>query len=314
MKLEKGFKEFVVKTGVFLGLFVLISFVIGQRIVASALLMGFKIFIYGGMGKILLFSILGFVLLYRDRLFKLESYRYERGNILFLVASLVSTVLFYVLELNIDLFVPTILNILLVHLLFLSIFVFLALGIFGIGFVKYFVREFKRELLYFLCFGVVVYSLMYQVWKLWPILSLVVTRVSSYFLGLIGDVSLIDKYTISFNGFAAQIGEACSGVYSIFIFSALYLFAVILDWKKMVKWKAVVLFVPALIGAFLVNIFRVFLLFVVGAFWSREMAVGLYHSYTGMIFFLIYFGIFFVLFYDWMKKDGFRKARWVNGK
>lgn len=311
---EKGFREFLVKTGVFLGLFVLISFVIGQKIVASSLLMGFKLFIYGGMGKVLLFSVLGFVLLYRDRLrsisFRDTMWQIQKwGNFIFLLLSLVSTVSFYILELNIGLFSPGVLSIFLVHLLFLSIFAFLIIGIFGLNFIVSFFREFKRELLYFLAFGVVVYSLMYQVWKLWPYLSLIVTKVSSYLLGLIGSVSLIDQYTISFNGFAAEIGEACSGVYSIFIFSALYLFAVILDWKKLVKWKAVVLFLPAIVGAFFVNIFRVFLLFVVGAFFSREVAVGLYHSYTGMIFFLIYFSIFFVLFYDWMKKDEFKRRQ-----
>jgi len=300
---EKGFREFLVKTGFFLGLFVLISFIIGQRIVASSLLMGFKIFIYGGMGKILLFAILGFVLLYRDRLLKLKGFGFEKRGVVFLVMSLVATILFYILELNIALFSPTVLSIILVHLLFLSIFVFLGLGIFGLRFVKYFFGEFRKELGYFLVFGVVVYSLMYQVWKLWPYLSLIVTKVSAYLLGLIGNVYMINQYTIGFNGFAAEIGEACSGIYSIFIFTALYLFAVILDWKKMNKWRVALMFVPAIVGAFFVNIFRVFLLFVVGAFVSEEIAIGLYHSYTGMIFFLIYFGVFFVLFYDWMKGE-----------
>lgn len=300
--MDKGFKQFLCKTGIFLGLFVLISFVIGQRIVASSLLYGFKIFIYGGMGKILLFSIFGFVLLYRDRLLRLKYYEYEQKNILFLALSLIATIGFYILELNIAIFSPGTLTIFLVHLLFLSIFVFLGLGVFGIRFLENFFKEFKKELSYFLIFGVIVYSLMYQVWKLWPYLSLVVTKISAYLLGFIGEVSLIDKYTISFNGFSAQIGEACSGVYSIFIFTALYLFAVILDWKKLNKKKVMLIFVPAILGAFLVNVFRVFLLFVVGAFVSRTVAVGLYHSYVGMIFFLIYFAVFWKLSYNWMKK------------
>ncbi|MCK4649603.1 exosortase/archaeosortase family protein [Candidatus Pacearchaeota archaeon] len=302
MILNKGFRQFLVKTGIFLGLFVLISFVIGQRIVASSLLYGFGLFVYGGMGKILLFSIFGFVLLYRDRLLELKYYKYEKGNLVFLLISLITTIAFYILELNIERFSPTVESIILVHILFLSIFVFLGMGIFGLNFIRYFFGKFKKELGYFLIFGVVVYFLMHQVWKLWPVLSLVVTKISAYLLGLIGDVVLIDRYSISFNGFAAQIGEACSGVYSIFIFTALYLFAVILDWGKLDKKRVVLVFVPAVVGAFLVNIFRVFLLFVVGAFFSRAVAVGLYHSYVGMIFFLIYFGVFWSLSYKWMKK------------
>lgn len=302
MVLEKGFKQFIFRTGIFLGLFVLISFVIGQRIVASSLLYGFKLFIYGGMGKVLLFSIFGFVLLYRDRLLKLKHCKYGLKNIWFLILSLVFTVLFYILELNIGMFSPDILSIFLVHLLFLLIFVFLGLGVFGLKFLGDFFKKFKKELGYFLIFGIVVYSLMYQVWKLWPYLSLIVTKVSAYLLEFVGEVILIDNYTINFNGFSAQIGEACSGVYSIFIFTALYLFAVILDWKKLDSQKAMLVFVPAVLGAFLVNIFRVFLLFIVGAFVSRTLAVGLYHSYVGMIFFLIYFSVFWSLAYKWMKK------------
>ena len=302
MVLEKGFKQFLCKTGIFLGLFVLISLVIGQGIVASSLLYGFNLFIYGGMGKVLLFSIFGFVLLYRDRLLKLKFCKYELKNISFLVLSLVSTISFYILELNIKMFSPDIVSVFLVHLLFLSIFVFLELGVFGLKFLGDFFKKFKKELGYFLIFGVIVYSLMYQVWKLWPYLSLAVTWVSAYLLEFIGNVILIDSYTINFNGFSAKIGEACSGIYSIFIFTALYLFAVILDWEKLNPRKAMLLFIPAVLGAFMVNIFRVFLLFVVGAFISRTLAVGLYHSYMGMIFFLIYFGVFWSLSYKWMKK------------
>jgi exosortase/archaeosortase family protein len=300
--IEKGFRNFLIKTGIFLGLFILISFVIGQRIVASSLLYGFKLFIYGGMGRVLLFSIFGFVLFYRDRLLVLKDFKYKKRNALFVILSFVCVVLFYALELNIKSFSPTVFGIIIVHTLFLSIFVFLILGIFGLKFVKYFILKFKKELGYFLIFGVVVYSLMYQVWKLWPILSFVVTKISVFLLGFVGEARLIDQYTISFNGFAAQIGEACSGLYSIFIFSALYVFAVILDWKKLNKWKVVLVFIPAVVGAFFVNVLRVFLLFVIGAEVSRDIAIGLYHSYTGMIFFLVYFALFWVLFYDWMKR------------
>lgn len=302
MVLEKGFKQFLIKTGVFLGLFILISFIIGQKIVVSSLLFEFKIFIYGGMGKILLFSIFGFVLLYRDRLLKLESYKFRKENILFLIISFIATVSFYILELNINLFSPTFLSIILIHLLFLSIFIFLILGIFGFKFIKDFFLEFKKELGYFLIFGIVVYSSMYQVWKLWPYLSSIVTSITVYLLGFIGDVIVINKYIVVFNGFAAEIGEACSGIYSIFIFSSLYLFAVILDWGKLNKKKIILVFIPAVIGAFFVNVFRVVLLFAVGGLFSEKVALGLYHSYTGMIFFLIYFSVFWFWFYNWARK------------
>jgi exosortase/archaeosortase family protein len=301
MVLEKGFRQFLIKIGGFLGLFILISFVIGQRIVASSLLYGFKFFIYGGMGKVLLFSIFGFVLFYREKLLKLSFFKRERVSLLMLELSLLCVIGFYILELNIGKFSPSVLGIFLFHLLFLAIFVFLIIGIFGLNFLKDFFRKFKRELLYFFIFGVIVYSLMYYVWRLWPFLSLIVVRVTSFLLGFVGDVAVINQYTFSFGGFAAEIGEACSGIYSIFIFSSLYLFAVILDWGKLDRLKVVLVFVPAVVGAFFVNVFRVFLLFVVGAYVSEEIAIGLYHSYVGMVFFLVYFAVFWFLFYDWAR-------------
>jgi exosortase/archaeosortase family protein len=211
---------------------------------------------------------------------------------------------FYILELNIQSIPITATTIILVHVLFVSIFLSLVLGIYGLGFAKSFLKKFKKEIIYFLIFGTIMALLMNVVWSLWPYFSMVVLKAVSFLLNLVGDVTIINSTTLIYDGFAAQIAEACSGVYSIFIFTGLYLFAVFLDWKIMNKKKAILLFIPAVIGAFLANIFRVFLLMIFGAHVSREAALGLYHSYAGMIFFLIYFLIFWMIFYKWMKKKG----------
>ena len=185
----------------------------------------------------------------------------------------------------------------------MSIFGFLGLGVFGLEFIKDFFNKFKKELIYFLIFGVIVYSLMNLVWKLWPYLSLVVLKIVYFLLKLIiSKVQVIGGSTLQVGHFAATIGEACSGIYSIFIFASLYLFGVLLDWKKLNKSKIILIFIPAVLGAFFVNVLRVFLLFIFGAYVSEKLALGLYHSYVGMIFFMIYFTVFWLLFYKWMKK------------
>ncbi|GBE20040.1 MAG TPA: hypothetical protein ENG87_02390 [Candidatus Pacearchaeota archaeon] len=304
--MEKGFRQLLIKTGIFVGLFVLFSLIIGQKIVASELLSGFKIFIYGGLGKILLFSILGFIILYRERLVKL---RWGKTSPLFLLLSFILLALFYIVELNITNISISALNIILVQALFLSVFISLLIGVFGLNFIKDFAKQFRKELGYFLIFGAVVYSLMYQVWKLWPYLSLVVLEITHFLLNLISNnVYLIGESTLILEGFSAQIAEACSGVYSIFIFTALYLFIILLDWNKIDKLKAAIVFIPAVIGAFFMNILRVFLLFIFGGYISKTLALGLYHSYVGMVFFMIYFIIFWVLFYDRIKKPEYRKT------
>ena len=302
MKLEKGFKQILIKSIIFIVLFMLFSFVIGTKLYANNLLEGWKLSIYGRVGYIILFSLMGFILIYREKLLGFGSFKYKKLNLLFLMVSFALLAGFYVLEMNIEKVPLNFLNIIFVHVFGLSIFVFLIMGIYGLNFISYFVKKFRKELIYFLIFGVVTASLMNLVWSLWPYLSLVVLKSVNFLLGFFGNVQIIDSNTIIFEGFGAKIAEACSGIYSVFIFSALYLFAVFLDWKKINKLKAGLIFIPAVLGAFLVNILRVFLLMIVGAYVSRDIALGLYHSYTGMIFFLVYFAVFWSIFYKKIKK------------
>ena len=138
---------------------------------------------------------------------------------------------------------------------------------------------------------------------LWPYFSFVVSKVVYFLLGLVSsDVAFVPPDIIRFGDFSARIAEACSGIFSIFIFTGLYLFILFIDWNKFNKKKALGLFIPAVLGAFFVNILRVFVLMIVGNYISIEAALGLYHSYTGMIFFMIYFIVFWFFAYKWMKK------------
>lgn len=309
-KLRPGFRQFLLKTAAFVGLFMAFIFLVGTKLYNYSILSDWKIGIYGRIGYILLFSIAGFILLYRERLMKLESFRYKTKDFLFVLLSLIFLAGFYIFEIYAYEITLNLTNILLVHVLGILIFVFLALGVYGFGFIKKFVKDFRKEILYFIIFGILAASLMNLVWSLWPYFSIFVLKLVAFLLRAVGsDFRIIEPDTIIVGKFGAKIAEACSGVYSIFLFTALYLFIAFVDWKKIEKKKAALLFVPAVFGAFLVNVIRVFLLFVVGAYVSKELAMGMYHSYTGMIFFLIYFAIFWFLFYNWMKKKEFKSEK-----
>ncbi len=303
-KLSRGFKQFLVKTGIFIALFMAFIFLIGTRLYHYNILSGWKIEIWGRVGYILLFSIAGFILLYRERLLKLESFKHKIKDFLLSALSFILLIGFYLFEINANKIPLTLINIILVNILGVSIFIFLFLGVYGIDFIKSFVKTFKRELIYFLIFGIITASLMNFVWSLWPYFSAVVLKLVAVLLRAIGaDFRIIEPDIIIVGDFGAKIAEACSGVYSIFLFTALYLFIMLVDWKKINKKKASLLFIPAVIGAFLVNVLRVFILFLVGAYVSSEIAMGMYHSYTGMIFFLLYFAVFWLIFYKWTKDE-----------
>lgn len=301
--MKEGFKQFLVKTGIFVALFIVFTGIIGINLFANGLLDNWKLEIYGRIGYILLFSMAGFILVYKKRLTDFKVFKRKITEYMLIVLSFVLLAGFYVLEKNIYKLQLNLINIILVHIFGLSIFIFLVLGVYGWSFIKDFARKFKKELFYFLIFGLVTYSLMKFVWNLWPYLSLGVLKIVYFFLKLFGlNAVVINSDVINLNGFAVQIAEPCSGIYSIFLFSALYLFIVFLEWNKMNKMKASLVFIPAVLGAFVFNAIRMFFLMLVGAYISKDLALGLYHSYSGMVFFLIYFGLFWGLAYNWMKK------------
>jgi exosortase/archaeosortase family protein len=301
-RLTPGLKQFLAKSTIFIISFALFSALIGTKLYTDKMLYDSGIYIYGRVGYILLFSIVGFILVYREKISGFEAFRHKPKDFILLALSFILLAVFYIIELNIERISFNWLNIALIHLIGVSIFVFLALGIYGLNFTGHFFKQFKKETGYFLVFGIITASLMDFVWKLWPYLSAVVLKITYFLLKLISSTArVVETDTLFLGSFAAKIGEACSGIYSIFIFSSLYLFAVFLDWKKLNKSKVSLLFIPAVLGAFLVNVLRVFLLMIIGAYVSREIALGLYHSYIGMIFFLIYFIIFWLASYKWMK-------------
>ena len=105
-----------------------------------------------------------------------------------------------------------------------------------------------------------------------------------------------------FNSFSAGIAKTCSGIDSIFLFTALYLGVLAWDWKILNKKKMLVMFIPGLVGAFMLNIVRIFLLFLIGANISRDFALNAFHTNASAVLFLVYFAIFWWIFYKWMKK------------
>ncbi|MEA3343912.1 MAG: exosortase/archaeosortase family protein [archaeon] len=84
------------------------------------------------------------------------------------------------------------------------------------------------------------------------------------------------------------------------ILSSLFLIIVAVDFKKIDVKRAVVVFFPALLGVFLLNVVRICALFAVGIHVSREFAVGMFHANVGWIIFCAYFFLFLWFVYPWI--------------
>ena len=296
-----GIRDFIKKIIIYLISFIIISVILGPLIVNTVLLNKFFFFIYGGLGYLVIFMAGAFILFSRKKLTKIR--RYRQPNLFLWIPVIILTFLFYLLGNYFSNNTANFLLLLLVsHVLFLSIFISLALAVFGYRFLKYFIREFKRQLIICIILSLILYAAMFFVWRLWPLLSDFVTWAVYKMFKLLGFNAIASERYIKVNGFSAVIAEPCSGVYSMFLFSTFYLLILFLDWRLFDKKKAIFLFFPAFLGVFLVNILRVFLLIYIGAVISPKLSRDLFHSYLGMVLFVLYFMVFWFYSYRWMKK------------
>ena len=83
--------------------------------------------------------------------------------------------------------------------------------------------------------------------------------------------------TLAAGSFGGRIGSLCSGIESMMLFSALFVIIAAVDFEKIDVKRAVVVFFPAIAGVFLLNVVRIYLLFLVGVNISRDLAVGIFH-------------------------------------
>jgi len=299
-------KSIVLRGLAAMGLCILISLAYGSVVVGGPVLYGLGFAFYGGLGYIALGLAAFFVIALRDSLIEFRvAPRYSFlpiGLSLVLAAVFVRAVVFLnadpvLIELN-----RVLLGILL-HLLFWLVFALIAYGLFGGAFIRAFVAAFRKPLLFCLGAGVVLYASMPLVWRAWPVLSFGVSRLV-YGLATVfpGDALLTPPLSLRVQNFGVIIGESCSGVFSIFLFSALFALLIALDVRKIIPWRAAVLFVLAMVGLFLVNVLRVYLIVLVGALYDPALAVGLFHSYVGTVLFLLFFVAFVWYCAPWMQK------------
>jgi len=275
--------------------------------VSTRLLYGFNFFIYGNLGKLVLFSGIVFGLLIRKRVGDLEKLPKIKGNILYIALSLLLIPVFFLfgnILLQSESFAANPILSISAHITLILIPAFLLLGIFGCDFVSAFAKRFSRELL--ACVGIsIVYDLIiFQIWKLWPIFSDGVLQSVRFLLSLsASNVQVIQPRTLIVNNFAVSIEQACSGLDSLFLFSSLYLLIAILEYKVFNKLKLFAMFIPAAIGLYFINIFRVYILITIGAYISADLSVKLFHTYLGMVLFIIFFFVFWKFSYKWMTRS-----------
>ena len=118
-------------------------------------------------------------------------------------------------------------------------------------------------------------------------LQLLVSSVVNWMSGLIGVKIEASGTTIrSMDGsFNFEIAEGCSGIRSLMAMTTLT--ALYAHFTQRVLWKKLTLFGSSILFAVIGNIGRIFTVILVAKFYDPEFASGLYHDYSGFVFFPI---------------------------
>ncbi len=311
---KPGFKQFLVKICLLLASILLLPLLTYPLLEMGRFPHAFpKGFFLVDIGMAIIFFAIALVLISKDKLFKLRKYGYDvRQGVVFGLLALLSLAVYlysrivisrnyyyyayehYALGLAFNL----------LPLLFFGLFSIIA--VFNVKFIRDFVSGFRKELSIVSLMIVLYYSFNLFVRKSWAFLGNFVAKSVAFLLGLsFDDVVLIDKgynFNLGASGFVASIGDLCSGIDSIGLFTAIFVLILAYDWKLLNKKRMFFVGVIGIVGAILVNVLRVYLLYIAGIFVSAEFAVGLFHSNLGMILFIIYFVVFWLVFYKWVKK------------
>lgn len=307
MSIQNNHRNLIIRFVIFIALFIIVSGITGPWIIKTRLLYVFNFFIYGNGGKMVIFSSIVFFLLTREKIFQLQTGKYDRRNLLFIAASFLLIPLFFPLARTLlaeSSFASNLPLTLTLHGVLITSAALLIPGVFGIKFLRDFFTLFKKEITVCLIISAVYDLMIFRVWKLWPYFSNLVLYSEKFLFSLtFANVSLTPPLTLTVEKFTVRIAEACSGLDSLFIFSSLYLIIGILDWRKMDKMKLILLFFPVAAGLVLVNILRVYLLILIGVVISPDLALSLFHTYAGMVLFIIYFLIFLKISYKRMLRN-----------
>lgn len=118
-------------------------------------------------------------------------------------------------------------------------------------------------------------------------LQFIITSAVGFLSNLVGIKidALGTTLTAADNSFNFAIAEGCSGIRSLFAMTMLTAIYVHVTQREM--WKKIVIFAFSVVFAIVGNIGRVFTVILVAKFISPKLAGGIYHEYSGLVFFPI---------------------------
>jgi exosortase/archaeosortase family protein len=300
---SKTAEPIIRRSAVFLVSFVIFSGIIGPRIISHGLVNKYGFEIYGGAGKALLFGTLALLLLIRRKQTHLQLPAWRSINALWAMGAVIATTLEWQVIGKLITHHAGIIWPLLAHTLIITIVGCTLCFSFGLKSLRILYTAYRNELALSLGMAILFFGFLYAVYGLWTVLASAVLSSVRYLLKFTGiQAQYIPPRMLLFNKFAVTISEFCSGIDSVALFTSLYTLIGVLDWQRFNHRKYLAAFIPALVFLFGFNIIRVFGLILGGYYINPQIAFSLFHTYAGMVLFVIYSLIFWTASYSWMLK------------
>ncbi len=144
--------------------------------------------------------------------------------------------------------------------------------------------------------SVIAINSVYVVQDQWVALSTLTAKLLHGIIGAVwkpySDLQNLQGPILGLNGFYMAIYKSCSGIESLSVFTLLFLVTASYNWRKMNKAALPFLFLLGIIGTFFLNVTRLGVLLLVGAFVSSDLAVNVFHTNLGWLLVLAYFAVF----------------------
>lgn len=297
MSAIRAITPFMWRVIAFVGLFVLISGAAGPRIIASDIFFSAGFGVYGSVGKALIFGLVALVLLVRTKP-QAAIAPWRPALLGWGVASVIAFIASWIAVGGLIAGQSTPLNLALAHGGLLLSVAFAGLACFGTRNLRMLYNVYKRELLIAAGIAAAFWVFLTAVYALWQPIATVVMYSVDFLLQLTGlTTAVIPPNQLLLDKFGITVAESCSGIESIALFTGLYIIVGLLDWPRLRRTRYFVVFPIALFLLMVFNILRVYGLIVAGYFINAEIAFTLFHTYAGLVFFMIYSGLFWAIAY-----------------
>lgn len=288
----------------FVGLFVIVSGTLGPRIIDNGAVGRDGFEVYGWAGKALLFGLLAFILLTFRNKQALTLREFKVRQLLWLLPLATSYLL---ANQGITHVLATQHSsgwVVVAHVAIVATVVFCLLLSFGWSNMRLLYQQYRKNLLIAFLLGICFTVFLAGVYALWQVLATLVLHSVAWLIRLTGlHVSVMSPQILLLDKFGIAISKYCSGIDSIALFGGLYFLIGVLDWRKLDHTKYLMAFIPAVIVLFGVNILRVYGLIMAGYYINPHIAFSLFHTYAGMLLFILYAGIFWKLSYHRLLKQ-----------